>query len=197
MRNPIHNRKGGYTLIETMIAVSLFLIVVMAGMGALLNANRLHRKSQDLRSIVDNLSFVVDDMSRNMRTGYQFQCFSSGQSLTPGNVGSARSCATGWAVVFEPAAGSILTNADQWAYYISGDGKIFKSTNGANSFIQMTPNEVVISASSSFSVLGAEAYPTDTQQPLVVIKLIGTITTNGVSTPFSVQTSVTQRVVDI
>ena len=34
-------RESGYTIIETMIAVSLFIIIVVIGMGALLNANLL------------------------------------------------------------------------------------------------------------------------------------------------------------
>ena len=125
------------------------------------------------------------------------RCFTVGQSLTPATLGAPRSCALGWAIVFETATGNVATYSDQWVYYISGDGKIFKSTNGANNFIQLTPNEISISAISGFSVLGAEAYPGDTQQPLVGIKLVGTITNNTVVTPFSVQTSVTQRLVDI
>ena len=55
----ILEKEAGYTIIETMVAVSIFLIVIMYGMGALLNANLLHQKSQDLRSILDILSFII------------------------------------------------------------------------------------------------------------------------------------------
>src|ERR1035437_840256 len=72
---------GGFTIIETMIAVSLFIIIVMMGMGALLNANALHQKSQNMRSILDNLSFVMEDMSRNLRVGYSYDCILAG--VTP------------------------------------------------------------------------------------------------------------------
>jgi Tfp pilus assembly protein PilV len=57
-------KESGYTIIETMIAVSLFLIVVTTGIGALLNANLLHQKSASMRSIMDNLSFAMEDMNR-------------------------------------------------------------------------------------------------------------------------------------
>src|SRR3972149_4215789 len=70
----IENCKGGYTIIETMIAISLFLVIIMAGMGELLNANLLHQKSQNMRSIIDNLSFIMEDMSRNLRTGSKYYC---------------------------------------------------------------------------------------------------------------------------
>src|SRR3989339_2244393 len=91
----IENCKGGYTIIETMIAISLFLVIIMAGMGALLNANLLHQKSQNMRSIIDNLSFIMEDMSRNLRTGYDYHCgdFS--------NIESPQSCVSDNIIFFE------------------------------------------------------------------------------------------------
>jgi len=185
---------GGYTIIETMIAVSLFLVIVMTGMGALLNANLLHQKAENMRSILDNLSFVTEDMSRNLRTGYDYQCFDSGHTiLSPATLGIPRSCGSGWAIAFEYQYGDIPTYADQWIYYIAG-GKIFKSTNGANNFVQLTPDEVIIDPASSFSVSGAE--PGDNHQPFVTIKLVGKIIYKNIESPFSLQTSVSQRVLD-
>lgn len=195
--NFIKKESGGYTIIETMISISIFLVVIMYGMGSLLNAHLLHRKSQDVRSILDNLNFVIEDISRSLRTGYNYQCFTSSDSLSPGALSTPRSCSLGWAIAFETSEGDPDSYNDQWVYYISGDGKIFKSTDGANSFIQLTPDEVVIDTISSFSVLGAEPPSANTQQPLVLIKLIGSITTRNVITPFSLQTSISQRLLDI
>ncbi|PIR68143.1 hypothetical protein COU49_02185 [Candidatus Nomurabacteria bacterium CG10_big_fil_rev_8_21_14_0_10_35_16] len=190
-------KESGYTIIETMIAVSIFLVVIMYGMGSLLNANVLHRKSQDVRSILDNLNFVVEDISRNLRIGYNYQCFSGADILSPGTLSVPKSCASGWGLAFESPEGDPEDYNDQWVYYVSNDGKVFKSTNGANSFIQLTPDEVVIDAISGFAVLGAEPPSTNTQQPLVLIKLVGSITTREVTTPFSLQTSISQRLLDI
>jgi len=192
--------KGGYTIIETMIAVSLFIIIVMAGMGALLNANLLHQKSQSMRSIMDNLSFVMEDMSRNLRTGTNYQCFdASHTTLSLATLGAPFSCQNGWAIAFETAGGNTSIYTDQWVYYISNDGKIFKSFDGAQNFVQLTPDEVMInSISSGFSVLGAESPSLgDRQQPFVIIRLVGSITFKNVVTPFSLQTSVSERVIDI
>ena len=187
----------GYTIIETMISVSLFVVVVMSGMNALLNANLLYQKSQDARSVLDNLNFIMEDISRSLRTGYDYQCFTSSQPLMSTTLGVPRSCETGLAVAFEMAGGSPASYTDQWVYYIS-NGKVFKSTDGLRSNgIQLTPNEVVIDSISGFSVLGAESPSLNTQQPLVLIKLIGSITTKGVTTPFFLQTSVSQRLLDI
>lgn len=199
VRIATRNVAGGYTIIETMIAVSIFLVVIMYGMGALLNANLLHRKSQDLRSVMDNLSFIMEDISRNLRTGYNYQCFIDGQPLGFSKLGAPRSCASGWAIAFEAATGNKDSYSDQWVYYISNDGKIFKSIDGAVSFVQLTSDEITIDPDpiSGFSVLGAEPPSGNTQQPLVIIKLIGTITTKNIVTPFSLQTAVSQRLLDI
>jgi type II secretory pathway pseudopilin PulG len=189
--------RRGYTIIETMIAISLFIIIVMAGMGALLNANLLHKKSQSMRSIIDNLNFVMEDMSKNLRTGYNFRCYRTVGDIT--NVNIPQSCATGWAIAFESADGVLADNTDQWVYYIDS-GKIFKSTDGGANYIQMTPDEIVISESYAFTVLGAEPPPESPgpdRQPFVIIKLVGSITYNNIVSPFTLQTSVSQRQLDI
>lgn len=191
----------GYTIIETMIAVSLFLVIIMTGMGALLNANLLHQKSQNMRSIMDNLSFIMEDMSRNLRTGYSYRCLTGNDNLS--DVSTPLSCTNGWGIAFESANGSPGNNNDQWVYYIDNTGKIFKSTQGpyiASNFIQLTPDEVVIDPLSHFSILGAESISSpqlDRQQPFVSIRLVGQITFKNVVTPFSLQTSVSQRLIDI
>jgi type II secretory pathway pseudopilin PulG len=188
----------GYTLVETMIAISIFIIVIMAGMGALLNANLVHQKSQDMRSVLDSLSFIMEEMSKSLRVGTNYQCFITSQTLLPVTLGAPRSCADGWAIAFEATGGNTSSYGDQWAYYFSGDGKIYKSTDGANTYTQLTPPEVVIDQASGFSVLGAEtAASGNNQQPLVIIRLVGTITYKGVISPFSLETTVSQRSIDI
>ena len=197
--------KFGFTIIETMIAISLFLVVVMIGINSLLNASVIHQKSQDLRSIVDNLNFIMEDMSKNIRTGYNYHCFVSGDTIpstTSPIMSTPKSCASGWAISFESSTGLTGNDDDQWVYYISG-GKIFKSTQGpyvASAFVQLTPDEVVLESSptiAGFSVLGAEPPPANSQQPFVIIRLVGKITYKNIVSPFSIQTSASQRLVDI
>ena len=187
-----------------MIAVSLFLTITTAGMGALLNANLLHQKSQSMRSVLDNLSFIMEDMSKNLRTGSSYHCFISGDIIplsTSPIVSTPKSCANGWALAFEPSGGLASNNDDQWVYYIDDTGKIFKSTAGpyiVSNFIQLSPDEVVIDTDASgFSVLGAEGKIGDSQQPFITIRLVGKITFKNVVTPFSLQTSVSQRLIDV
>jgi len=190
--------RGGYTIIETMIAISLFLIIVMIGMGSLLNANLLHRKSQDMRSIMDNLSFIMEDMSRNLRTGYNYHCSNSLSDISiPSN------CDAGGLIAFEYSNGIADDDTDQWVYKIESqngiDFNIYKSTASGEteSFVQLNPEEIKIDGTSSFTVTGADL--NDTEQPFVIIRLSGTITSRvgETSIPFSLQTSISQRLIDI
>ncbi|MFH1365867.1 MAG: hypothetical protein ABIG99_00515 [Patescibacteria group bacterium] len=183
MFKKILKNKKGYTIIETMIAVSLFVVIVIIGMGALLNANLLHRKSQNMLSIIDNLNFIMEDMSRNLRTGYNYECMVPSNGYCSG-------------VIFESTKGDVSDPSDQWIYAII-NGKAYRSTDGGSSTIQLTPDEIVLDPASAFVIVGAEPPPGDSRQPFITIKLVGKITFKNVVTPFSLQTSVSQRQIDI
>jgi type II secretory pathway pseudopilin PulG len=193
---------GGYTIIETMISVSLFTIIVTIALGSLLNANLLHKKSQNMRSIMDNLNFVMEDMSRNLRVGYNYRCITNTTDLSSVNVGEVKSGSDCGGIAFTE-----VVTGTTYVYYVSADGKIFKSTqtpydtlppNPSSPYIQLTPDEIDVSSDSSFTVVGAESpLVGNTEQPYVTIKLVGSISTsNGGTSPFSLQTSVSQRKLD-
>jgi len=194
-------KNGGFTLIETMISVALFLIIITAGMGSLLNASAIHQKTQAIRSIMDNLSFVTEDMSRNIRTGSSYHCIR--EPVTPmADLGDSAplSSPTGlncWGIAFEPSGGG-----DQWGYEIlssSGSGYIVKSIDNGKNWAQLTPLEINIDGQiSGFTITGAKPPADgDFQQPFVTIRLVGSITSKGTIIPFSLQTSVSQRLIDI
>jgi prepilin-type N-terminal cleavage/methylation domain-containing protein len=197
MQNKINlKNKGGYTLIEMMVAISLFLIIVTLGMGALLNASSLHNKSKDMRSIMDSLSFTIDDMSRNLRTGTNYHCIDNTVNGTLTGTNNY-SCAKGGGISFLSSPPST-----QWIYYIgtyNGVVGIFKSTDGGNTFVKLNPDQVTIDTTNSYiSVFGAEtAASGDIKQPFVTIHLSGTIQYQSIITTFSLQTSVSQRQIDI
>lgn len=191
----------GYTLVETMVAISLFLVIVTAGTATLLNANVLQQKSQDMRSIMDNLSFIMEDMSRNLRTGYTYHCFTTGDIISAATASVPKSCTSGWAIAFENAFGNPKDNSDQWVYKIeSQDGGqtfgIYKSVDSGTTWVQLNPAEINLKSFSGFSVLGAEPPPGNLQEPFANLKLVGTITYKNIITPFSLQTAISERLID-
>jgi len=184
--------KRGFTIIETMIAVSIFSIIVIIGMSSLLNVGLISNKSKDMRSIMDSLSFTMEDISRNLRTGYDYHCVDDG-NFTIVNPYSCPNANGGTGISFKPSSGG------QWVYRIY-NGSIQKSVDGGavGSFIELTPPGVKINFLSSFTVFGAEPLPGDTYQPFVMIRLSGTITSkDNIVTPFFLQTGVSQRLIDI
>jgi len=194
LHQQIKTSRSGFTIIETMIAVALFLIVVLVGMDSLLNTTVVHKKSQDMRSIMDNLNFIMEDMSRNLRTGYNYICNNSNSPI---------SCESGGnTITFEPANGIPDDDSDQWKYKITGNsndnGKIQKTIDNGNVWVILTPSEIKIDAiNSGFFVYGAEPPTSDLRQPYIIIRLVGKIISeNGVETPFSLQTGISQRLID-
>lgn len=178
-----------------MIAVSLFIVVVMIGMGALLNAHLLRGKSQNMRSIMDNLSFVMEEMSKNLRIGDKYYCVTGNDDLS--NISVAKSGSNCWGIAFNP-----FTGGSQWVYEIvtpNGGSTYYirKSTDNGATWTQLTPDEILVDPVSGFSIFGAEPPSGDTRQPFVTIKLVGNINYKGVASPFSLQTSVSQRLIDI
>lgn len=198
-----HKEKNtGFTIIETMIAVALFLVVIMAGMDSLLNANVIHQKSQDMRSVLDGLTFMTEDISKNLRTGYNIHCIDDG-NFNEEALAVPKSCANGGAIAFEHALGNPADPSDQWVYKVeavgSGPFVVSKSIDSASTWVRLSNSELLMNSFSGFSVLGAEpAVSGNTQQPFSIIRLSGRILLkNGSLTPFSLQTAVSQRIVDL
>ncbi|MDP2789065.1 MAG: prepilin-type N-terminal cleavage/methylation domain-containing protein [bacterium] len=205
--NKLNKFCSGFTIVETMISISIFLVVVVVGTSTLLQTSVLHQKSQDMRSITDSLSFMMEEMSRDLRTGSNYRCITDFNDFSnPANlvIDDPRSWPSCGAMAFDYTFGDDLDHTDQWAYKVesTNGGATFnlsKSIDSGVSWVQLNPSEVNLNgAIFPFSVLGAPD-PTagDSQQPLVIIKLVGTITSRGVVTPFSLQTSVSQRLVDL
>ncbi len=63
---------SGFTLIELMVAMSLFAIVMVISLGAILTIVNANRASQSLESVMNNLNFAVEAISRDIRTGSSY-----------------------------------------------------------------------------------------------------------------------------
>jgi prepilin-type N-terminal cleavage/methylation domain-containing protein len=206
-------RTRGFTLIEMMIAVALFTIVMVIGIGAVLNANLLHKKTQSVRAVIDNLGFVMEDISRNVRLGYDFTCEgvdaalylpaigSSPPSLSGNLLGDPADCPDASnlysSVSFTPInIDPAITGVRRIAYVITPVGIFKKDTPdisiNTGQFKLLTPPEVTIDASQSgFMVLGSQK--ADKVQPRVVMRLSGFVTYKNQQTPFVLQTTISPR----
>ncbi len=180
----IHSHtKRGFTLVELLVSVGIFSVVMMIALGALLAISESDRRAETLKSVINNLNFSLDSMTRSIRTGTNYDasadCGSpSGTDCTapPGSISLRYKDAGGHTVVYK------LQNAT-----------VMRSVDGAT-FAAITAPEVVISKL-AFYVVGS---PTgDGIQPKVNILLSGSVAvTSKLTSQFNLQTSVTQRVYD-
>lgn len=115
------NKKSGFTLIEVMVSVSLFVVVAMIATTTFIVFSDANKRSQGLRSSIDNLNFAMESIVLKMREGNNYTC---GEVDTP--IPSATGCAgyTGQedgnnAVTFLADNGDIVT----YRFAESDDGR--------------------------------------------------------------------------
>ena len=60
---------NGFTLIEMLVAVALFSIVLMIAMGSIMTIVDVNRKSQSLTTVMNDLNFSLENMTRTITTG--------------------------------------------------------------------------------------------------------------------------------
>ncbi len=190
MKNLLFKKEKGFTLVETMISMTIFTVIITVGMGAVLNAMTQHYMAQDMRSAMDGLNFTMEDISRNVRLGNTFHCYPSGTDLIATT--SAESCSTGSTkITFNSIAG---TSTTYLINTITSPAKIQKIVGGVT-YDMTTPDIAIDTSKSDFVVVGAEAG--DGLQPVVNIRLVGNVLYKNVNkSNFSLETTVTQRQVD-
>lgn len=192
-----YNKKNnGFSLIEMLVAVALFSGVMLIGVGALLSLIDANRKAQAINSVMNNLNFAIENISRNVRVGTTYHC-EPNASPVPVNIDTPKDCVNGGKLfAFEASNGDPEDKSDQVIYRLK-DNVLEKSINGgaAGTFVSIIAPEVSIKKF-VFYVDGTSS--SDNMQPRVVIVIQGTA---GISektkTEFNLQTTISQRVLDI
>lgn len=192
MRFSKSNSQKGFTLVEILVAVALFAIVMTISVGSLLSLVEANRKTQALQSVMNNLNFALENISRNVRVGSNYHC-STGAAVPP-NITTTQDCVNGGVLfAFEASDGDRSVSTDQIVYRFIGT-QIEKSLDGGATFIAVTAPEVTIEVL-TFYVVGSTR--SDTEQPRVVMTVSGFA---GVSdrarTSFNLQTTISQRLLD-
>lgn len=203
-----HAATGGFTLIEMLVSVAIFTVVMVIAMGALLSMSESDRKVQTVKSVIDNLNFSLDSITRAVRTGSGYGC------NAPRSSGGGDCPSGGYAFFFTDSNGrsvgywfqSSSANAAQCGQ--SGTvGCILRTTDGGVTWAPITDPQVVITKM-SFFLIGSGT--SDNTQSKLTILMSGYVqfkgggdasachglTSSGASTCFALETSVTQRIFD-
>lgn len=169
--------KRGFTLVEMIVAVFIFSIVMLIAVGALVSIIEANRKAQNVKSVMNNLNFALDSMTRAIRVGGTYDC--------------GGSCASDGTEEFT----FISTDGEEIRYrYNTIDQSIERSIDVGLSYQALTAPEVNVEFL-KFYVTGEN--PTDNEQPRVLIVVKGVVGPDDrTRTEFSLETLVTQRLLD-
>lgn len=186
-----YSRKRGFTLIEIMVSVSVFVVIMVISMGTIVTIVDANRKSQNMRTVMDNMNFTIEAMTRTIRFGTNYHC--DMDDVSPAAVTAPNDCdlSTGASSIVVRAS-----NGDTVYYYLTG-GRIARKIGIAGTPYFLTSSDVTIDKL-TFWVKGSQPYSTgDLFQPKVVILVGGFSGTKPTSmSSFSMQTSVSQRAFD-
>lgn len=199
--------RNGFSIIEMLVATALFSVVMILAVGALLTVIDGNRKAQALKSVMNNLNFAIESMSRTMRVGTLYNCRSAAPLSNPKpppplQIAKPNNCSNGGNLIaFEPFGGDPDDWSDQYVYKFSlspapnARGRLERSTDGGDNFIPITAPEVNIEKF-VFYVTGAE--DDDDEQPRVVMTISGSTGVKAkLRTEFNLQTTVSQRILDL
>ncbi len=230
------NKKQGFTLIEMIVSLAVFSFVATIAVGALLMLIGTNKQLQDEQSVMTNLSFALDSMTREIRTGTRYYCGSSPSVNTEIVSGrpylifkddsvltdhpqnpmefSSRDCENGndsnhrfQGLAFIEGGKSVTgTEGNRIVYFFDAgspsdpnDGQIMRRIDGEEARSIVSSGIDIINA--EFFVTGTETLRgvNDTRQPQVTI-FIEAIEDGGnpdTDKTYQIQTSVTQRAIDI
>ena len=204
--------RHGFTLIEILVALMIFSIVVIVALAALVKIVDANKKSQTIQNAVVNMSFTMESMTRELRTGSTYYCVTlapntdisvtslSSQNVTGCNgVTGAGGNGAGFAFLSNSSAsnGSGGTCRLIKAYELVPDPSssgtfIFKKASQTSCGGSLTFTPVIDTAAMSITSYYIAA--SNAQYPLLFIKMDGTSGSAAtVKTNFTIQTAASPR----
>ena len=186
-----NSNESGFTLVELLVALTLFTFVVLAAVSSLYAVNSASRKVNAMRGVLDNLNFAMESMSRTIRTSDNIICGGTGNPI-----GVTRNCPfpTGPATSVVSMHSTLTGDALVEYRLNTTTHQVEKRVNegaGYSNWLALTAPEINVQ-SLYFYVSGADL--NDMKQPSVIIMMQGIATgSTGDTTPFALHTLVSQR----
>lgn len=205
----------GFTLVETMVSLSIFSVVMVASVGIILSIISSNKRNQAVNSVVNNLNYSIESMVRDIKTGFSYKCNyspSTGQTVANFKLEPNTSC-TNTPINNIALVSTINGTTEQivkyeykqpvgeQAGYI--EKTVYTDTGGVitNAIYPLTDRINIDIKAMSFTVFpGTPLYtpagttnPTPTQ-PSVAVLIKGTAKVNAINiSDFFIQTLISQR----
>lgn len=189
-------KSKGFTLVEIMVAISIFAIVALVTTNAFITADRISKKAQALKTVIDNLHFALNAVSFNLQQGGTYHCLDSltevaAAPTNPLFKNSGRNCPNGGpAIVFRsPKSGS---NPHIIIYKLQDDKLWYWESELLKDFVPLTVDKLKID-NLKFYVSNTEAG--DSDMPRVFFTISGVAALGqSFQTKFQLQTLVSERI---
>lgn len=180
-------QKKGFTLIEVMVATAIFVIIITVGIGALLNVIDGYNRSQDKKIVADNLNFLIEGMSREIRLGTNYYSNPPLDGSTEGFIKNGSDSSIGF---------SAVEDRGYFIYYLDNETLYrMRFESGSQYKEQLTDPSQVIITDMDFNVVGANDPIVDEKQAFVNIFIQGR--SSGGDIGMAVQSMVSQRRLDM
>jgi prepilin-type N-terminal cleavage/methylation domain-containing protein len=225
MKKHYLSNQSGFTLIEMIVSLGVFSVVATTSVGAMLVLISTNQQLQSEQSVMTNLAFALDTMTREIRTGYNYYCeqqpnYASSGGTNIFNNSNNHENIVGTSVQDCPSGRSHSTHNLQGVSFYEGGSSItgsegarrimyyFDGTDPENKTIMRRvgnqPAQSIVS--SGLSIVNAEFVVTgssdlentgNAEQPTVTVYIEAQDRNDSTGKTYYLQTTVTQRTLDL
>jgi prepilin-type N-terminal cleavage/methylation domain-containing protein len=184
--------KRGFTLVEIMVALSIFSIVALAVVNAFLVADRMNKKAQAMKTVIDNLHFALHGMAFSLKQGGNYHCFDgtlpAGGDTAPLKI--MKECKDGDVAiaVTTPKSGSATQKVVAYRFN-NTDHRIEYWEQGLDDWISLTVSSLTVNKM-NFYVQNADGH---LKMPFVFITFDGTAKAAQMTSELRLQTAISER----
>lgn len=200
----IQQHTAGFSLIEVLVSLSIFTIVMTISIGSLMVLIGANARAQNTQSVMTNISFALDSMTREIRTGTDYYCDDYASLPTAG--AATHNCDIGdTALAFNEGGQSLTEDASsrRVAFRLQdgelqrrlGNGDGDADANEEEDWEAVTSPNINIEVL-RFVVTGADKGEGEAPTATIYIEGVAGIE-DGSESEFSIQTTVVQQLLDI
>ncbi len=195
----------GFSLIEVLVSLSIFTIVITISVGSLMVLIDANVRAQNTQSVMTNISYALDSMTREMRTGSDYYCGAVADLPVTGE--SALDCANGGAGFSfneggQSLTGDTLNDSRRISYRLNGttlerrlgNGDGDSNVNETEDWSDVTSPDIEVTEVRFYSTGTTR---TDASSPTVTVYLKGVTGDDEIQSEFNIQTTVVQQLLDI
>ena len=187
-----------------LVSLSLFTIVITITMGAFLSLIGNSGQLQNEQSIMTSLTFALDSMTREIRTGTEYVCTATASTTVYSATAIANCSPTAGStgISFREAGGSVSgASGDRIAYFYDATNDTIMRRVGNAAAQNIISSGITVTNARFFvtgvAKLGSIPATAETVQPAVTVIIEASETGSATDKPFVIQTTITQRSLDL